>query len=78
MSKGGYAQISLSLFLPEGTKVADGHVKLRMHSPQALCVWDRVAPGWPSGNHFKLGFHWSQTACTLRNLLEKFEDSLTE
>ena len=34
MSKGGYTQISLSLFLPEGTKVVDSPVKLRMRSPQ--------------------------------------------
>lgn len=60
-SKEGYAQISLLLFLPGGIKLANNLVKLRTHSPQFLCIRDRVAPGWFSSNHFKLGFHWSQT-----------------
>lgn len=38
ISKGGFAQISLTLFLPGGSKGADGRVKLMMPSPQVLCV----------------------------------------
>lgn len=57
MSKGRYAQILLLLLLPEGMKVADGHVKMKMHSLQVLCIQERVAPGWSFGNCFKLGLH---------------------
>lgn len=58
--------------------MADSHVKIKSWSPSGSLHLGQVEwlQVWSSGNHFKLGFHWSQTVPF--KIFSRDSDSLAE